>query len=163
MSTSRHLARIVALQVIYEYDFYKDQATEKQLDELLKRSIKFREKHLANPQFIIDLVKGVIAKQSDIDELIQPLASQRPLKDIPLIDYCVLQMGVYELYYVNDVPPKVAINEAVELAKRFGGENSSKFINGVLGTFYNKYIDKNKDQSLKLDQTSDIASPSDKK
>ena len=80
--------------------------------------------------------------------LIRPHATQRPLKEIPALDLCILRIATYELHYDKDIPPKVAINEAVELAKHFGGENSSKFINGVLGTIYKQLAGKKPQQSL---------------
>ena len=72
--------------------------------------------------------------QDNLDEILQPLAPEWPLSQIARIDRAILRIGLYELEFENDVPPKVVINEAVELAKSFGSDNSSKFINGVLGT-----------------------------
>ena len=85
-------------------------------------------------EFILKLVAGVKARQPDLDAVLQPIAPEWPLDQIARMDRIVLRIGAYELLYGKDAPPKVVINEAVELAKAFGGENSSKFINGVLGT-----------------------------
>jgi N utilization substance protein B len=84
--------------------------------------------------FIEELVSGVDTKKAEIDSLLQPIAPDWPIEQIARMDRIVLRMGAYELIHGKDIPPKVVINEAVELAKAFGGENSSKFVNGVLGT-----------------------------
>ena len=140
MASSRHLGRVIALQSLYEYGFY-DATTDKDvLERILKRHLKHRAKSLGDQKFTINLTKGVIAKSQELDALLQPAAPQRPLHEIPAIDYRILQISVYELLYENDVPPKVAINEAVELAKYYGGQNSSKFVNGVLGTIYRHLV-----------------------
>ncbi len=136
MASSRHLGRVIALQVIYECGFHDISNDEGLLDQILQRHLKRHEKNLGDKQFTIDLVKGVIAKAEELDGLISPTAPQRPLSEIPLVDHHILQISVYELLYKSDIPPKVAINEAVELAKHYGGDNSSKFVNGVLGTIY---------------------------
>jgi N utilization substance protein B len=86
--------------------------------------------------FIKRLVHGVSSSEEELDALLQPIAPEWPIHQIARMDRTILRLGVYELKYETDVPPKVVINEAVELAKAFGNENSSKFVNGVLGTFY---------------------------
>ncbi|MCY4010509.1 MAG: transcription antitermination factor NusB [Candidatus Saccharibacteria bacterium] len=135
MASSRHLGRIVALQVLYEYAFHADKKDI--LDQILKRHLQHRAKDLTDPQFTVDLVHGVVSHMTKLDDKIRPLADQRPLEDLPLIDRSILQLGIYELCYrQSDVPAKVAINEAVELAKHYGGDNSSKFVNGVLGSVF---------------------------
>jgi len=136
MSANRHLGRIVALQTLYEQDFRVSCGDKKfKLAEALQRNIKRYEHALDDTAFIEALVKGVDQKQSDLDEILQPAAPQWPIAQIARMDRIVLRIGLYELLYeTTTVPPKVVINEAVELAKAFGGDNSSKFINGVLGT-----------------------------
>jgi N utilization substance protein B len=104
------------------------------VDEVLERNIGRYDAALDDRKFIMDLAEGVIAKAETLDKMIQPVAPEWPLDQIARIDHLVLRMGAYELQFNQDVPPKVVINEAVELAKGFGGDNSSKFINGVLGT-----------------------------
>jgi N utilization substance protein B len=84
--------------------------------------------------FVKQLVKGVTKHEKDLDATLQPVAPEWPIEQIARMDRIILRIGLYELQNEKDVPPKVVINEAVELAKAFGGENSSKFINGVLGT-----------------------------
>lgn len=90
------------------------------------------------PEFGWKMANGVIKHLAELDEIIKKAAPQWPLEQLPLIDRNVLRIGLYELLYAdhNEIPEKVAINEAIELAKNFGGENSGKFINGVLGTVY---------------------------
>ncbi|MEM4261277.1 MAG: transcription antitermination factor NusB, partial [Candidatus Woesearchaeota archaeon] len=87
-------------------------------------------------KFAFELIKGTINHNKEIDELIKIAAPEWPISQIAAIDRTVLRMGVFELLYIKEIPPKVAINEAIELAKAFGGENSGKFVNGVLGTIY---------------------------
>lgn len=135
MSANRHLGRIVALQTLYEQDFRLSCGDKSfKLNESLKRNIKRYAHALDDTAFIEALVHGVDKKQPELDEILQPAAPQWPIAQIARMDRIVLRIGLYELLYESAVPPKVVINEAVELAKAFGGDNSSKFINGVLGT-----------------------------
>jgi N utilization substance protein B len=135
MASNRHLGRIVALQTLYEQDFRLDVGDSSlDLDEVLSRNVERYEETIDDKAFIDQLVRGVIQKQQDIDNLLRPVAPEWPIEQIARMDRVILRIGVYELLFEKGVPPKVAINEAVELAKAFGGENSSKFINGVLGT-----------------------------
>lgn len=131
MASNRHLGRIVAMQTLYEQDFRGGD-----LAEILKRNEAQFTDALKDTEFVDQLVRGVLKHQTEIDALIAPAAPEWPVEQIAKIDKIILRLGVYELAIQRDVPPKVAINEAVELAKAFGGENSSKFINGVLGTIY---------------------------
>lgn len=135
MASNRHLGRIVALQTLYEQDFRREcNDVTFDLDEVLGRNISRYDETIEDKDFARDLVHGVEANQAEIDDIIRPLAPEWPIEQIARMDRVILRMGVYELTYADKVPPKVAINEAVELAKAFGGENSSKFINGVLGS-----------------------------
>lgn len=135
MSANRHLGRIVALQTLYEQDFRRDvEDKDFKLDEVLARNISRYQETIDDTAFIEKLVHGVDQKQTDIDGIIGPVAPEWPIEQIARMDRIVLRIGVYELLYDESIPPKVVINEAVELAKAFGGDNSSKFINGVLGT-----------------------------
>jgi N utilization substance protein B len=137
MSANRHLGRIIALQSLYELEFRKECKDEGvNLDEILKRNIDRYKNALDDKDFILNLVKGVEKTCPKLDERLQPIAPEWPLSQIAKIDLCILRIGTYELENHKDIPPKVVINEAVELAKSFGGDNSSKFINGVLGTLY---------------------------
>lgn len=135
MASNRHLGRIIALQTLFEQDF-RQQLGDEQFDlkDVLSRNIARYEATVEDKAFIKRLVLGVTEKQEELDKLLQPLAPDWPIPTIARMDRIVLRIGVYELMFEGDVPAKVAINEAVELAKAFGNENSSKFINGVLGT-----------------------------
>lgn len=139
MASNRHLGRIIALQTLYEQDFRRS-AGDKNLDlgAILARNINRYEGTVEDKAFIERLVRGVDAKAGELDGALQPIAPEWPIDQIARMDRVILRMGLYELTYGQDVPPKVVINEAVELAKAFGSENSSKFINGVLGTALRK-------------------------
>ncbi|MCA9327505.1 transcription antitermination factor NusB [Candidatus Saccharibacteria bacterium] len=135
MASNRHLGRIVALQTLYEIDFRREAGDDSyDLGLILKRNVARYESTVDDVFFIEELVKGVAKHEKELDDELRPLAPEWPLEQIARMDRVVLRMGLYELHHEPDVPPKVVINEAVELAKAFGGDNSSKFINGVLGT-----------------------------
>jgi len=135
MASNRHLGRIVALQTLYEQDFRRECEDEAfDLSEVLSRNISRYEETIDDKDFIETLVRGVDQRQEEIDNIIRPVAPEWPIEQIARMDRSILRIGVYELLFQDTVPPKVAINEAVELAKAFGGDNSSKFVNGVLGT-----------------------------
>jgi N utilization substance protein B len=135
MSANRHLGRIVALQTLYEEDFRREvNDPGLDLNEVLERNIGRYDETIEDKDFIGKLVQGVHSKQLELDDIIRPVAPEWPIEQIARMDRVILRIGVYELMFEEGVPPKVVINEAVELAKAFGGDNSSKFINGVLGT-----------------------------
>lgn len=133
---SRHLSRSVAMQSLYEWDFRGKKPDE--LSDIVERDIKEFASGLDDQSFIVQLVEGVIKHLKDIDKIIEKAAPQWPLDQIAIVDRNVLRIGLFELLFGNreEVPPKVAINEAIELAKSFGGDSSGKFVNGVLGTVY---------------------------
>ncbi|MBI4920063.1 transcription antitermination factor NusB [Candidatus Azambacteria bacterium] len=143
---NRHLSRSIAVQVLYEWDFNRekvsppkaDQPLAGKIEEILGRDIEEFGPGLDDSSFTRDLIKGVFENIEKIDAIIVKTAPEWPLEQINLVDRNVLRLGIYELLYGNhkEVPPKVAINEAIELAKSFGGETSGKFVNGVLGTIY---------------------------
>jgi transcription antitermination protein NusB len=135
MASNRHLGRIIALQTLYEVEF-REEAGDKtvELSEVLARNISRYQKAVDDKSFIERLVIGVSKEESKLDDVLRPVAPEWPIEQIARMDRVVLRIGLYELIYEKDVPPKVVINESVELAKSFGGDNSSKFINGVLGT-----------------------------
>jgi N utilization substance protein B len=138
MASNRHLGRIVALQSLYEYEF-RQKAGDPDVDikAIVAKNIEPYEKALGDTEFVYALTAGVLDKVKSLDQTLQPIAPEWPIESIASIDRNVLRIGLYELTHTPDtVPPKVAINEAVELAKAFGSDNSSKFINGVLGTAY---------------------------
>ena len=136
MASNRHLGRIVAMQTLYEHDFRGGDTAGLLLDPILERNLDEFRSSIDDTNFVEDVVEGVHKHQEQVDGIIGPAAPEWPVDQIAKIDKIILRIGVYELMVKRDVPPKVAINEAVELAKTFGGENSSKFINGVLGTIY---------------------------
>ena len=143
MASNRHLGRIVALQTLYEFEF-RSQSEDKELDlkEVLGRNIERYKEAIDDKAFVSELVNGVLKYQAELDEKLQPMAPGWPLEQMARIDRTVLRIGLYELLHRADsVPPKVVINEAVELAKAFGADNSSKFINGVLGTAYRTLVE----------------------
>lgn len=143
MASNRHLGRIVALQTLYEYEF-RIQSGDPSVDvaEILARNLERYEEAIDDKEFVESLVSGVIKETADLDGKIQPIAPDWPIDQIARIDRNILRVGIYELLHSGKiVPPKVAINEAVELAKAFGSDNSSKFVNGVLGTAYRTLIE----------------------
>lgn len=143
MASNRHLGRIVALQTLYEYEFRRQsEDTALNLNEVLQRNIDRYQESIEDRDFVSQLVDGVLEHQDELDAKLQPMAPGWPLDQIARIDRNVLRIGLYELLYkAGSVPPKVVINEAVELAKAFGSDNSSKFINGVLGTAYRTLVE----------------------
>jgi N utilization substance protein B len=135
MASNRHLGRIVALQTLYEQDFRREaQDVSFDIEEVLDRNISRYKETVDDTDFIKQLVRGVNTHESDLDDILRPIAPEWPIEQIARMDRVILRIGTYELMHDKSVPPKVVINEAVELAKAFGGDNSSKFINGVLGT-----------------------------
>ncbi len=149
MASNRHLGRIVALQSLYEYEFrIQSEDASVDIDEILGRNLDRYEAAIEDKAFVTTLVKGVLAAQADIDTKIQPIAPDWPIDQIARIDRNILRIGIYELLHQADtVPPKVVINEAVELAKAFGSDNSSKFVNGVLGTAFRTLVEDTTDGS----------------
>jgi N utilization substance protein B len=132
---SRHLSRSIAMQSLYEWDFFDKTSDLKQIAE---KNLEEFGPGLDDEGFVWELVTGVVKHLKEIDEIIKKAAPQWPIEQISIVDRNILRLGIYELLYEDKeaVPPKVAINEAIELAKSFGGENSGRFINGVLGTVY---------------------------
>jgi len=143
MASNRHLGRIVALQTLYEFELrHESKDDSADASEILKRNISRYEEAIDDTEFVENLVHGVIEKTSELDSKIQPIAPDWPLDQIARIDRNILRLGLFELLFKSEiVPPKVVINEAVELAKAFGSDNSSKFINGVLGTAFRNLVD----------------------
>jgi len=132
---TRHLLRTVVLQSLYEWDFY---TRKKDLPAILERNLQEFAPGVDEPEFAWRIVKGVVEHIAKIDLIITKAAPEWPLDKIAIVDRNILRVGLYELLYADkdEVPPKVAINEAIEMAKNFGGPNAGKFINGVLGTIY---------------------------
>ncbi|MYE38071.1 MAG: transcription antitermination factor NusB [Candidatus Spechtbacteria bacterium SB0662_bin_43] len=157
---SRHLARSVALQVLYELDFWcadndltlqESDRYQKKSDVITKNVAEFAP-GTSELGFITSLIEGVIKYQKKIDAIIEKSAPEWPLSHITTVDRNVLRIGIFELLWGNrkEVPPKVAINEAIELAKNFGGESSGKFVNGVLGAIYREIGEPQKDERTRV-------------
>ncbi len=142
MASNRHLGRVIAFQTLYEQEFrLESKDSNFDLDEVLKRNIERYHDTIEDKQFVSILVKGITKDHLKLDAIIQPIASKWPLEQISKMDLIILRMGLFELLNMRETPYKVVINESVELAKSFGGENSSKFINGVLGKVYSQEIE----------------------
>lgn len=146
--SSRHLSRSVALQILYEWDFNDKETTK--LDKIIERNAQEFGvgAGLADDKFIRQLVQGVLEHLDKLDKIIIKCAPDWPLDQITIVDRNVLRLGLFELLFVSqeEVPPKVAINEAIELAKSFGGESSGRFVNGVLGAVYRQMNQNSQDQ-----------------
>ena len=153
MASNRHLGRMIVLQTLYEYEF-RVQSEDKwaNASEILKRNLERYSSSIDDSSFIEQLVDGVIERQSELDGQLTPLAPEWPIEQISRIDRAVLRLGLYELLYSTEkVPHKVVINEAVELAKSFGSDNSGKFVNGVLGTAYRTLVEGSSDETKPTD------------
>ncbi|MFZ2204996.1 MAG: transcription antitermination factor NusB [Minisyncoccia bacterium] len=146
---NRHLSRSIVLQTLFEWDF--NGAKDMPLKEAAERNLKEFAPGLEDDIFVLALLDLVIKKRSVIDEIIEKAAPDWPIDKISVVDRNILRIGLTELLFGDrtQVPPKVAINEAIELAKSFGGENSGKFINGVLGAVYKEIGEPGKDEISK--------------
>jgi N utilization substance protein B len=132
---TRHLIRTVILQTLYEWDFYSRMHD---VTEILERNLTEFAPGIDEPEFAWKILKGVVEHSKNIDNVITKAAPEWPIGKIAIIDRNILRIGLYELLYADpeEVPPKVAINESIELAKNYGGPNAARFVNGVLGTIY---------------------------
>jgi transcription antitermination protein NusB len=132
---TRHLIRTVVLQSLYEWDFYHQTHD---ITEILERNMNEFAPGVDEPEFGWKILQGIAAHLGEIDAVIKRAAPEWPIDKIAVIDRNILRIGLYELLYADpgEVPPKVAINEAIELAKNYGGPNAARFVNGVLGTVY---------------------------
>lgn len=144
---NRHLQRSVAMQALYEWDF-SGCKTGTEMDTV-KRNLGEFAPGLEGEHFALRLVEGVAKERATIDKLIEKCAPEWPLDQIASVDRSILRLGIFELLFgdYDEVPPKVAINEAIELAKSFGSDSSPKFVNGVLGTIYREMGEPMKDDS----------------
>lgn len=158
---NRHLSRSIVLQSLFEWDFTGHNPAG--VDELLERNIEEFAPGLNDTTFMAGLLKNVLAKQTELDLIIEKAAPAWPIDRISVVDRNVLRIGLYELLFGErtEVPPKVAINESIELAKTFGGENSGKFVNGVLGAVYKEIGEPGKDEtSQPRDKKREVVDPS---
>jgi transcription antitermination protein NusB len=134
MASYRHLARTCVMQTLFSVEFREDNAK-----ELLERILEEFAPKLTEQDFAYDTLEGVLKNQNKIKDIIQKFAPQWPIEKIARVDRAVLEIGVYEIAFTEDIPPVVAINEAIEMAKHFGDDNSPKFINGVLSSVMKEY------------------------
>lgn len=162
--SNRHLARSIAMQVLFEWDFRGKQPEE--LSSIVEHDLNEFGAGLNEKDFTISLINGVLENLEQIDAVITQYAPSWPIEQITNIDRNVLRLGIYELKILQEVPPRVAINEAIELAKSYGGPASGKFVNGVLGSIYKDIPEdekialeektKKKDKSEEGEENSDI-------
>ncbi|HNX10654.1 MAG TPA: transcription antitermination factor NusB [bacterium] len=142
--SNRHLARTLAMQTLFAWDF-NDRKVDN-LDYIIAENFKNFAPNFDDGGFVKDTVHSVLEKVDEIDNYIRKYATEWPLEQITPVDRNVLRIGIYELLYSENIPPRVAINEAIEIAKAFGGESSGKFINGVLGAIYNNLPEAEKEK-----------------
>jgi N utilization substance protein B len=150
---NRHLARSIVLQTLFEWDFRNASGdnTTVLLPVILERNAREYAPGLTDISFVGDLLAGVVEKRGVLDDIIEKAAPDWPIAKIAPVDRNILRLGLYELLFADrgEVPPKVAINEAIELAKSFGGDSSGRFVNGVLGSVYREMGEPGKDQISK--------------
>lgn len=157
---NRHLSRSIVLQTLFELDFNKlgGKADAKEVEELLVRNAQEFAPGMGDFSFMSRLLSGILEKHKDLDAIIVKAAPEWPLEKISAVDRNILRLGLYELLFADrsEVPAKVAINEAIELAKSFGGENSSRFVNGVLGAVYKEIGEPGKNETSKKKKKKDV-------
>lgn len=136
--SNRHLARTIAMQSLYQWDFTGK--SNDNLNDVIDANLKEFAPDFDDKGFVQELVKNVIDQSKDIDTVITKYAPDWPIEQITNVDRNILRIGVYELKFNESIPSKVAINEAIELAKTFGGESSGRFVNGVLGAIYKDMV-----------------------
>ncbi|MEX0913087.1 MAG: transcription antitermination factor NusB [Candidatus Paceibacterota bacterium] len=144
---NRHLSRSIILQTLFEWD--QSGLDKKQTSEVLARNVEEFARNKSDSPFMEKVLDGVLQKQKELDMVIEKAAPEWPLDRISPIDRNILRLGLYELLFSDrkEVPAKVAINEAIELAKQFGGENSGRFVNGVLGAVYKEIGEPGKNEA----------------
>ena len=152
--SNRHLARTIALQTLYQWDFNGKPAED--IVIMLEKNLGQFAPEFDDNKFSENLVRGIIKNLNEIDKEISGHAPEWPIDQITIIDRNVLRIGIYEMVFDNDIPDKVAINEAIELAKAFGGESSGKFVNGVLGTIFKEIQEKETKDFRKKESLSDF-------
>ena len=168
---NRHLQRAVAMQSLFEWDFYG--AEGKDMNRIIEHNRQEFAPGIKDFAFARDLVNGVLEHQNQVDKLIEKCAPEWPLDQVTIVDRNILRLGIFELLHgsYDEVPPKVAINEAIEIAKTYGGDSSARFVNGVLGTIYremgeplkNDSTEKRKAKKAKSKDKTVLAEKKDKK
>ena len=148
---NRHLSRSIAMQCLYEWDF---NGKGDDIEKIIERNTQEFGPGMDDTTFVRALVANIIKNIAQIDSLIEKCAPEWPIEQVTIVDRNILRLGIYELLFGNyeEVPPKVAINEAIELAKSFGGESSGRFVNGVLGTISRELGEPMKDDTSKKDK-----------
>ena len=149
------------MQSLYEWDFRGKEAGK--IKEIIKRNIGEFGPGVEDDAFVVYLVNGVLKNREKIDKLIEKCAPEWPLEQVTVTDRNILRLGIFELVFGNyeEVPPKVAINEAIELAKTYGGESSGRFVNGVLGTIYREMGEPMKEDRSDKEEKNESNSKSD--
>jgi transcription antitermination protein NusB len=143
--SNRHLGRTIAMQTLFLWDF---QGKTAKIEETTKMVLDNFNQYFEDQNFVDHIVNGVISRLPVIDKYIIKYATEWPLEQITIVDRNILRIGVFELIFDDEIPAKVAINEAIEVAKTYGSESSGKFVNGVLGAIY-KNIEKEKEEIKK--------------
>lgn len=158
---NRHLSRSIVMQTLYEWDFRGGKMTDLEIEHTLARNAEEFAPGVHDISFMRKLLLGVLAKRSQIDDIIENAAPDWSIDKIAIIDRNILRIGLYELLFEDraQVPAKVAINEAIELSKTYGGETSSKFINGVLGAVYKELGEPGKDEISKKKTLPELIDP----
>lgn len=141
---NRHLSRVIIVQTMYEFDFREKIDIHSILERNIKNFEKESKEDASDDPYLSSTLGGILKNIENINDDLKRAAPEWPLEQISGIDKAILRLAIYELLYQKEIPPKVVINEAVELGKNFGGENSSKFINGVLGALYREREKKEK-------------------
>ena len=146
---NRHLSRKIELQSLFEWDFNGQDSSK--IDSILNYNMREFSTGLGDLEFPKKLINEILSKKDTIDDIVEKAAPQWPMERISIVDRNVLRIGISELIFSDrkEIPPKVAINEAIELAKSFGGENSGRFVSGVLGTIYKELGEPGKGQKSK--------------
>jgi len=153
--SNRHLARAIAMQSLYQWDFLKTEDHEPSLATIVEHNKGEFAPDFDDKGFVAELAQGVLDRLDEINGLITKYAPDWPIDQITTIDRNILRLGVFELKFSPNIPSKVAINEAIELAKTFGGESSGKFVNGVLGAIYRDMVDKGEIKEIDKESNKD--------
>lgn len=142
---NRHLSRSIVLQSLFEWDFRG--CNDNTLDEIVAQNVEEFAPGMGDVSFVRNLITSIVGRKMDLDKVIEKAAPDWPIDKISVVDRNVLRLGLFELLFADrsEVPAKVAINEAIELAKTFGGDNSGRFVNGVLGAVYKELGEPGKD------------------
>lgn len=148
--SNRHLARTLAMQTLFAWDFNGEDSNN--LKEIIAENFANFAPNFDDNGFVENTVYGVLNNIKEINAYIVKYATEWPLEQITIIDRNILRIGVYEIILDESIPPRVAINEAIEIAKNYGGESSGKFVNGVLGAIYNDLPEKVRESDHKAEE-----------